>query len=180
MISENVITLNSLSLKLKVRFIFKLQIFPKSSPMFGSTKLLMNLKLTKCSSLMKKVSTRPLFQMSQRNSISFSSFKPFRNISGSNFRSFSTSKEFTCEKIADINAELIETFNNNTDEMLEALPGKGVNVSSFYLNRLSKMCYLQEPKLYEVLYQNLEENIDSVADQNTILSIAEGRFQRDC
>jgi len=79
-----------------------------------------------------------------------------------------------CGKISDIFEELSETLRNNIQEIINLLPGRGINVSSFCLNRFAKMGYTENLGVYEILYNNLEGEIENTHNRDVIFSILEG------
>jgi len=83
-------------------------------------------------------------------------------------------KDFKCEKINDLYEELTETLNNNIDNITTSLIDKGINASAFFLNRLTIMQYLENPKIFQIIYTNIQRELSTVYDQNVLLSIIEG------
>lgn len=145
--------------------------------MFSLKQLTQKLRLLNKASFKPNFSSKlkPVFNKRPFSSSVFS--KKAHKIINKPQYTFSTTPNFACGKVTDIYAELTETLNNNIKNILEILPGKGINVSSFCLNRFSKLCYTKEPKLYDILYSNIELEVEGCNEKGALLAVAEGNLE---
>ena len=115
------------------------------------------------------------FQNTLNKSLPLTSLLPHITIPRSRFCTVREPQDFQCQKVNDLHEELTETLNNNIKRITTSLVNKGINSSSFFLHRLSYMQYTKEPKIFNVLYDNIHREIHTVYDQNCLLSILEGK-----
>jgi len=90
--------------------------------------------------------------------------------------SFCTTKTEPCGKISDLFEELSETLKNNIQDIRAKLPGRGINVSSFCLNRFGKLCYTEDLSIYDILFKNIEKEIENTNNKRVVFDILEGNF----